>query len=106
MYLDRVKQGFKEVLEYGGTGSGYIDRAYLPAGKTGTSQSFVDTNGDNIIDTETISATFAGYAPYDNPSVAFVVVSPDIAPADSTYQSSVNKRISNQISKKYFELYN
>lgn len=106
IYLDRVKQGFKEVLEYGGTGSGYIDRNYLPAGKTGTSQSFVDTNGDNIIDTETISATFAGYAPYDNPSVAFVVVSPDIAPADSTYQSSVNKRISNQISKKYFELYN
>lgn len=106
IYLDRVKQGFKEVLEYGGTGSGYIDRTYLPAGKTGTSQSFVDTNGDNIIDTETISATFAGYAPYDNPSVAFVVVSPDIAPADSTYQSSVNKRISNQISKKYFELYN
>lgn len=106
IYLDRVKQGFKEVLEYGGTGSGYIDRTYLPAGKTGTSQSFVDTDGDNIIDTETISATFAGYAPYDNPRVAFVVVSPDIATADSTYQSSVNKRISNQISKKYFELYN
>ena len=106
IYLDRVKQGFKEVLEYGGTGSGYIDRVYNPAGKTGTSQSFVDTNGDNIIDTETISATFAGYAPSDNPTVAFVVVSPDIATADSTYQSSVNKRISNQISKKYFELYN
>lgn len=105
IYIDRVKQGFKEVLEYGGTGSGYIDRNYLPAGKTGTSQSFVDTDGDNIIDTETVSATFAGYAPYDDPSVVFVVVSPDIATSDSTYQSSVNKRISNQISKKYFELY-
>lgn len=105
IYIDRVKQGFKEVLEYGGTGSGYINRNYLPAGKTGTSQSFVDTDGDNIIDTETISATFAGYAPYDDPSVVFVAVSPDIATSDSPYQSSVNKRISNKISEKYFELY-
>ena len=105
IYIDRVKQGFKEVLDYGGTGSGYIDRSYSPAGKTGTSQSFVDTDGDGVIDTETISATFAGYAPYDNPNVVFVAVSPDIAIADSYYQSSVNKRISNQISKKYFELY-
>ena len=106
IYLDRVKEGFKAVLNYGGTGSGYIDKTYLPAGKTGTSQSFVDTDNDNIIDTETITNTFAAYAPYNNPKVAFVVISPDISIADTSYQSNVNKRISKEISKKYFEFYN
>ena len=106
-YLDRVKLGFQAVLEYGGTGSGYIDKKYKPAGKTGTSQSFIDTDGDGKIDTETITNTFVGYAPYDNPKVTFTVVSPDVSHYgnNSTYQTYVNKRISNRISQKYFELY-
>lgn len=106
-YLDRVKLGFQAVLEYGGTGSGYIDKIYKPAGKTGTSQSFIDTDGDGKIDKETVTTTFVGYAPYDNPKVTFTVVSPDVYHYDnnSTYQTMVNKRISNRISQKYFELY-
>jgi len=106
-YLDRVKLGFQAVLDYGGTGSGYIDKKYKPAGKTGTSQSFLDTDGDGIIDKETVTNTFVGYAPYDNPKVTFTVVSPDIYHYDnnSTYQTYANKRITNRISQKYFELY-
>ena len=106
-YLDRVKEGFKEVLKYGGTGSGYIDLKYKPAGKTGTSQSFVDINGDLKVDKETVSATFVAYAPYDNPEVTFTVVSPDIYNYDnySNYQSNVNTRIVRRISKLYFEKY-
>lgn len=106
-YLDRVKLGFQAVLSYGGTGSGYIDRKYSPAGKTGTSQSFLDTDGDGKIDKETVTNTFVGYAPYDNPRVTFTVVSPDIYHYDnnSTYQTSVNKRIATRVSEKYFELY-
>lgn len=104
-YLDRVKEGFKAVLEYGGTGSGYIDKAYLPAGKTGTSQSFVDTNGDGIVDTETVSNTFVAYAPYNDPKVTFTVISPDTYNYKTEYQSYVNKRISNRVSQKYFEIY-
>lgn len=106
-YLDRVKQGFIEVLNYGGTGSGYIDLSHKPAGKTGTSQSFVDTNNDGKIDKETVTTTFAGYAPYDNPKVTFTVISPDIYNYDngSTYQTSVNKRIAKAVSDAYFEMY-
>lgn len=106
-YLNRVKLGFQAVLDYGGTGSGYINKKYKPAGKTGTSQSFIDTDGNGIIDTETISTTFVGYAPYDNPKVTFTVVSPDVSHYGnrSDYQSFVNMRISNLISQKYFELY-
>lgn len=106
-YMNRVKLGFKAVLEPGGTGYNYIDSSFRPAGKTGTSQSFVDTDGDGVIDTETVTNTFAGYAPYDNPKVAFTVISPDIYHYgnNSTYQTTVNKRISQAVSKKYFEMY-
>jgi cell division protein FtsI/penicillin-binding protein 2 len=104
-YLNRVKEGFKAVLEYGGTGSGYIDKKYKPAGKTGTSQSFVDTDNDGIVDTETVSNTFVAYAPYDNPTVTFTVISPDVYDYGSSIQSYVNKRISKRISEKYFEIY-
>ncbi len=106
-YLNRVKEGFRQVLDYGGTGSGYIDYSHNPAGKTGTAQSFLDTNGDGVIDTATTTATFSGYAPYDNPSVVFTVISPDIAPDYVTYNdmSRINRRISQKVSEKYFEIY-
>ena len=106
-YINRVREGFKEVMKFGGTGSGYIDLKYKPAGKTGTSQSFVDTNGDLKIDKETVSATFVGYAPYDDPKVTFTVASPDIYNYDnnSNYQTNVNRRIVKRISDLYFEKY-
>jgi len=107
IYLDRVKQGFKAVMEYGGTGSGYIDISFNPAGKTGTSQSFIDTDNDGMIDTETVTNTFAAYVPYDNPKYTFTVISPDTYHYgnNSEYQTYVNKHISQEVSKKFFEFY-
>ena len=106
-YLDRVKEGFRMVLEPGGTGSGYIDYNYLAAGKTGTAQSFLDTDGDGKIDVATTTANFAGYAPYNDPEVVFTVISPDVSPENTEYNamSRVNMRISQKVSKKYFEIY-
>lgn len=106
-YLDRVEEGFKEVMTTNGTGSGFMNLAYKPAGKTGTSQSFVDTDGDGVVDLETITNTFVAYAPYDDPKVTFTVISPDIyyQGAPSSYESTVNKRISQQVTNKYFEMY-
>ena len=105
-YIDRVKEGFRAVMTYG-LGRGYIDEVYKPAGKTGTSQSFVDTDGDGKIDQETISTTFVSYAPYDDPKVTFTIVSPNISRPDgkTNHQSSINKRLTNRVSKKYFEIY-
>ena len=107
IYIQRVKEGFKQVLSPGGTGYGYVDYNYKPAGKTGTAQSFLDTDGDGTIDTATTTATFAAYAPYDNPEVVFTVISPDVSPEEVSYNnmSRVNRRISQKISKKYFEIY-
>lgn len=105
-YMARVHEGFQGVLAYG-TGVGYIDMSYKPAGKTGTSQSFVDTNNDGKVDTETITTTFAAYAPYDDPKVTFTIISPDVSHNNgkTTYQSNINKRIADRVSKKYFEFY-
>ena len=49
------------------------------SGKTGTSQSFIDTNDDGKVDTETITTSFVGYSPSVNPIMSIVVVSPDIS---------------------------
>ena len=95
------------VMASGGTGSGYIPYEYKPAGKTGTAQSFVDSDGDGKIDTETITANIVAYAPYDNPEVTFTILSPNISTGDVQYSSmsKVNMRISQKVSQKYFEIY-
>ena len=107
-YMDRVKEGFKAVLNSpGGYGVGYMDKSMHPAGKTGTSQSFIDTDADGVIDTETITSSFIGYAPYENPKMSIIVTSPDSSHPNSrtNYASLVTYRITQQVSEKYAELY-
>ncbi len=106
-YMERIHKGFEAVMSEAGTGTPYVDIKYKAAGKTGTSESFLDSDGDGIVDKETISNTFGAYAPYDNPRVSFVVVSPDVYYKEgySTTRSLVNRRISYRISQKYFEIY-
>ena len=107
-YLARVKEGFYAVMHsYGGYGVGYIDDWMQAAGKTGTSQSFIDTNNDGIIDTETITSTFVGYLPSNNPKVSFVVTSPDSSHPNSgiDYRSLVTYYLTREVARKYTELY-
>ena len=107
-YMARVKEGFIAVLNSpGGYGVGYMNPAMHPAGKTGTSQSFIDTNNDGRIDTETITSSFIGYAPYEDPKMSIVVTSPDSShPNSSTdYASLVTYRITREITAKYSEMY-
>ncbi|MCM1371168.1 MAG: penicillin-binding protein 2 [Clostridium sp.] len=107
IYLERVKLGFKSVMESNGTGVGYINSSFKPAGKTGTSQTLIDTNHDNRVDTMVLNNSFVGFAPYDKPVVTFTVVSPNVFnySGTSSTRSYVNRRISNAVSKKFFELY-
>ena len=104
-YMDRVREGFHAVVT-SGLGYGYMGNYYDSSGKTGTSQSFIDTDGDGVVDTETITSSFVGYSPSENPEMSVVVVSPDISHSYgySTYQSAVTSRISANIVNKYFEL--
>lgn len=105
-YIDRVKYGFNRTV-IDGLGNGYMGYYTNSGGKTGTSQSFIDTDGDNVVDTETITTSFVGYSPADNPKMSIVVVSPDISNSygDVSYTSPATKRISAKIVNKYFEIY-
>ena len=106
-YMARVREGFNAVINSsGGYGRGYMDYSYNPSGKTGTSQSFIDTDNDGIIDTETITSNFIGYAPSDDPKMSITVVSPNSSmPNTSTdYASLVTMRITKRATDAYFSL--
>lgn len=106
-YMARVREGFYAVVNSnGGYGRGYIDPSYSPAGKTGTSQSFIDTDNNGVIDTETITSSFVGYAPSDNPRMSIVVTSPNSSqPNTSTdHASLVSMRITKRATNAYFSL--
>ena len=104
-YMNRVREGFRAVVGYG-LGTTYMGNYQaIGSGKTGTSQSFIDTNGDGRVDTETITTSFVGYAPSDDPRMSVVVISPDIADASAETTSGINRSLSSQIVNKYFEIY-
>ena len=102
-YMDRVRTGLNQVVTMG-LGYGYMGKYNNSSGKTGTSQSFIDTNNDGVVDTQTISSSFVGYSPSNKPQMSIVVVSPDVSLPEATYQSNVTKRISSKIVNKYFEI--
>ncbi len=107
-YMARVKEGFIAVMNSpGGYGVGYIDQNSRPAGKTGTSQSTKDTDGDGKNDTDTITSSFIGYLPYDAPKMSIIVTSPDSShPNSSTnYASLVTYRITREVSETYTAMY-
>ena len=101
-YIERVQEGFNAVVTRG-LGYGYMGSYTNSSGKTGTSESFIDTDGDGKVDTETITSSFVGYSPSEDPKMSIVVVSPDISIPNSS-QSSVTKRISAKAVNKFFEL--
>ncbi|KAA0759743.1 penicillin-binding protein 2 [Bacillus sp. AR2-1] len=108
-YINRVKEGFRLVFQEGdGTGVRYFkDASYKPAGKTGTAQTVY--GGDNEIGRnaegeriECYNITLVGYAPYDNPEVAFSVVVPWV----HDDKSGINSLIGKDILDAYFDLKN
>ena len=74
--FNQIHKGFYEVMN-NGTGLGFMNRNLSPAGKTGTSESFIDTNNDGKIDTKTLTLTMAGFFPYDDPKISLIVVCPN-----------------------------
>ncbi len=76
-YLERLKEAM-HLATTSGTARSYIKSEYNPAGKTGTSETFIDTNNDGVMDTKTTSIAFVGFAPYDNPKYSVVVLAPNI----------------------------
>lgn len=106
VYLNRIREGLKLVLSEG-TGKIYVNKEINAAGKTGTSESFYDSDNDGMVDVSTISSTFAGYFPADNPEYSVVVITPNIShnngSNDTMYYgaSKITKDITNYLSENY-----
>ena len=106
VYLNRIREGLKLVLSEG-TGKIYVNKEINAAGKTGTSESFYDSDNDGAVDVSTISSTFAGYFPADNPKYSVVVITPNIShnngSNDTMYYgaSKITKDITNYLSENY-----
>ncbi|KEK26205.1 peptidoglycan D,D-transpeptidase FtsI family protein [Bacillus gaemokensis] len=107
--IKRIQEGFRQVFnDSGGTGTKYFTGApYKVAGKTGTAETPYggdkpkpigrDADGNRRI---IYNLTLVGYAPLDNPEVAFSVVVPWV----ESDKSGINGNIGRQIMDAYFDL--
>ncbi|WP_317450901.1 peptidoglycan D,D-transpeptidase FtsI family protein [Alkalibacillus aidingensis] len=103
-HLDRVHEGFRQAFqEEGGTAYyQFNDVDYSPAGKTGTAEDYVFIDGQRHY---VQNLTLVGYAPHDQPEVAFAVVVPHtgvISGGES--QHPINLTIGRRALDSYFEL--
>ncbi len=97
--IKRVQKGLREVM-ISGTGRNYASAKIHAAGKTGTSETFIDTDGDGKIDTNTTSTAFILYAPYDDPKYSVMILSPNISAGGHKY--AINLRVVKQVTDYLF----
>ncbi|GAA0607948.1 penicillin-binding protein 2 [Virgibacillus siamensis] len=101
-YIERVQEGFRQVYqETGGTAAGaFASKPYTAAGKTGTAENDIYKDGEKVLDAE--NHILVGYAPADDPQVAFAVMVPKMGV--STSQPEVSKNIGERILDTYFQV--
>ncbi|WP_421385428.1 peptidoglycan D,D-transpeptidase FtsI family protein [Bacillus salacetis] len=101
--LQNVQRGFYQVYHHGrGTArTHFADAPYVAAGKSGTAESYYNdpVTGARY---KTYNTTLIGYAPYDQPEIAYSTVVP--ASHNGSKDPYINKDISRRIMDKYFEL--
>mgnify|MGYP001625212912 CR=1 FL=1 len=95
-YYDRIIEGFYQVF-HGGTATSYANKNLNAVGKTGTAETFYDSNNDGVVDTEVISSTLAYYFPRENPTYSIVVVAPYLTNT-TDYRYPFTKNVSLKIS--------
>lgn len=102
--IDRVKEGMRRVYygDYGSARSWFRDTDYVAAGKTGTAQSFYYVEEEKRV-YPTLNVTHVGFAPFDDPEIAYAVVVPYVS-NDDDHMTYVNNLIARQSLDKYFEL--
>jgi len=101
--LERVQEGFRRAFqEQRGTGYSYYNsKSYNPAGKTGTAENEVYVEEeDRLYSTENL--TLVGYAPFDDPEMAFAIVVPNTT--NTSGRQPVTHNIGERIMDTYFEM--
>ena len=102
--INHVKDAMSKVY-YGSQGSGasqFKDSKFNGAGKTGTAQVVYFGPQKSRYGTETLTVTHVGFAPKDNPQIAYAVVVPWITTSEQ--YTPINNIIARKSVDKYFEL--
>lgn len=102
--INRVREAMHRVY-YGDKGtarSAFGNSPFNGAGKTGTAQSsFYDAALDKSFGT--VNLTHVGFAPFDNPEIAYAVIIPQ-ASIESNYTSNFSTAFTRELVDKYFEI--
>ena len=97
--IDQVKRGMHYVY-YGARGTApnlFAGKDYDGAGKTGTAQAF--SSGKS-----TINLSHVGFAPYENPEIAYAILIPNITTKPGDHTSGAQNKIIQQAVDEYFKL--
>lgn len=98
-YIERVQRGFRLAATQG-TGRGHwANNPYDVAVKTGTAQNYFYVDGE---EQRTNNLTLVGYAPYDEPEVAFAIVIPRTGVGND--QNGIHHNIGNRLIDAYFDI--
>lgn len=105
-YIERIQEGFWKVFnESGGTGySHWAGKEYRPAGKTGTAENEVyeqDSDGNFKQVAKSENLALVGYAPYEDPEIAFAIIVPNLGNVGGQYP--INHKIGTRLMDAYFE---
>jgi penicillin-binding protein A len=103
--IAHVQEGMRRVYtgDWGSAKKAFAGASYTGAGKTGTAQRMLTDYARNIVGVPTVNYAHIGYAPFENPEIAYAVIVPW---ANTNFDISLP--ISNTIARKaadaYFEL--
>ena len=105
--IEQVQQGMRNVYT-GSSGSAraqFSDAPYTAAGKTGTAEVYFFEKDHEMNGEYAINIAHVGYAPYENPEIAYAVVIPYVT-TDPNNVPKANNEIARAAADKYFELKN
>ncbi|HJF33879.1 MAG TPA: penicillin-binding protein 2 [Sporosarcina psychrophila] len=97
--IDQVKRGMHYVY-YAPKGTAaniFAGKGYDGAGKTGTAQAF--SSGKS-----TINLSHVGFAPYENPEIAYAILIPNITTKPGDHTTGAQNKIIQQAIDEYFKL--
>lgn len=103
--IEQVQTGMRNVY-IGSSGSAraqFSDAPYTAAGKTGTAEVYFNEKGHELTGEYAINIAHVGYAPFENPEIAYAVVIPYVT-RDPENVPRANNEIARAAADKYFEI--
>ncbi|MDN7245769.1 peptidoglycan D,D-transpeptidase FtsI family protein [Planococcus shenhongbingii] len=105
--INQVKEGMRRVYSgaYGSARAYFSDAKYEAAGKTGTAEVTYYDKGHPFHGKYSINIAHVGFAPFENPEIAYAVVIPYVT-TSARGVPKANNEIARAAADKYFEITN